>query len=86
MRLTTLLACTASILAASATFAVAGTASAAVSGAAQQANVSDFLAGQLTRLTGRTTVMVHGSASRRPVTPSLPRAWRRRASSSASAS
>jgi serine protease AprX len=56
-----LLACAASVLAASATFAVAGTATAA-GPTAQQANVSDFLAGQLAGLTGRTTVMVHGSS------------------------
>jgi subtilisin family serine protease len=60
-RLKPLLACAASVLAASATFAVGGTASAA-GPAAQQANVSDFLAGQLTGLAGRTTVMVHGTS------------------------
>ncbi|MBD3944245.1 S8 family serine peptidase [Nocardioides ganghwensis] len=59
-RLTPLLACAASVLAASATFAVGGTAAAEPS--TQQANVSDFLAGQLTGLTGRTTVMVHGTS------------------------
>ena len=61
MRLKPLLACAASVLAASATFAVAGTASAA-GGSTQPANVSDFLAGQLTTLTGKTTVLVHGSS------------------------
>ena len=55
------LACTASILAASAAFGAGSTATAAVSGAPQPANVSDFLAGQLTNLTGRTTVLVHGT-------------------------
>lgn len=60
-RLTPLLACAASVLAASATFAVGGTATAA-GPSAQQANVSDFLAGQLAGLTGRTTVMVHGTS------------------------
>ncbi|MCF6376568.1 S8 family serine peptidase [Nocardioides KLBMP 9356] len=63
MRLRTTLACTASILAASAAFTAGGTATAAVQGAAplQQANVSDFLATQLTGLTGKTTVLVHGT-------------------------
>ena len=61
MRLKPLLACTASILAASAALGAGGTATAAVSGAPQPANVSDFLAGQLTSLTGRTTVLVHGT-------------------------
>jgi subtilisin family serine protease len=55
------LACTASILAASAALTTGGTAAAAVQGAATPANVSDFLAGQLTSLTGRTTVLVHGT-------------------------
>ena len=61
MRHKPLLACAASVLAASATFAVGGTASAAdqPSGAA---NVSTYLARQLTTLTGSTTVMVHGSS------------------------
>lgn len=54
-----LLACAASVLAASATVA-AGDPSA--SAAPQQADLSDFLTGQLTGLTGRTTVMVHGSS------------------------
>ncbi|HEV2797897.1 MAG TPA: S8 family serine peptidase [Nocardioides sp.] len=62
MRLTTALACTASILAASAAFGPGGTATAAVTGAPQPANVSDFLAGQLRDLTGRTTVLVHGTS------------------------
>ncbi len=62
MRLTTVLTCTASILAASATFAAAGTADAAVQNAPQPANVSAFLAGQLSGLTGRTTVLVHGTS------------------------
>ena len=57
MRTKTLLACTASVLAASATFGVGATAP-----AADRANVSDFLAGQLSGLTGRTTVMVHGTS------------------------
>ena len=58
MKLKPLLACAASVLAASATFAVAGTAHAAT----QPANLSDFLAGQLSGLTGRTTVLVHGTS------------------------
>ncbi|HEY0643691.1 MAG TPA: S8 family serine peptidase [Nocardioides sp.] len=62
MRLKPLLACAASVLAASATFTAAGTASAAGQAAAQPANVSDFLAGQLATLTGRTTVLVHGTS------------------------
>lgn len=62
MRLKTVLTCTASILAASATFAAAGTADAAVQSAPQPANVSAFLAGQLSGLTGRTTVLVHGTS------------------------
>ena len=62
MRLTTALACTASILAASAAFGAGSTATAAVAGAPQPANVSDFLAGQLSSLTGRTTVLVHGTS------------------------
>jgi serine protease AprX len=62
VRLKPLIACAASVLAASATFTAAGgTASAAVQGV-QQANVSDFLAGQLAGLTGRTTVLVHGTS------------------------
>jgi subtilisin family serine protease len=60
-RLKPLLACAASVLAASATFAVGGTASAA-GPSTQQANVSDFLAGQLGGLTGKTTVMVHATS------------------------
>jgi subtilisin family serine protease len=60
-RLKPLLACAASVLAVSATFAVGGTASAA-GPSTQQANVSDFLAGQLGGLTGKTTVMVHGTS------------------------
>ncbi len=70
MRLTTALACTASILAASAALGTGGTATAAVTGAPQRANVSDHLAGQLSSLTGRTTVLVHGTsitAARRAV-------------------
>jgi serine protease AprX len=61
----TLLACAASVLAASATFGVGATAPAAgqsTAPAAARANVSDFLAGQLSGLTGRTTVMVHGTS------------------------
>jgi subtilisin family serine protease len=61
----TLLACAASVLAASATFGVGATAPAAgqaTAPAADRANVSDFLAGQLSGLTGRTTVMVHGTS------------------------
>ncbi|WP_242497333.1 S8 family serine peptidase [Nocardioides oleivorans] len=61
MNLKPLLACAASVLAASATFAGAGTAQAAPDAAAP-ANLSTFLAQQLTGLTGRTTVMVHGSS------------------------
>lgn len=61
MRLNPLLACTASVLAASATFVVGGTASASGQAAAP-ADVSAFLARQLTSLTGSTTVMVHGSS------------------------
>ena len=65
MRPKTLLACAASVLAASATFGVGATAPAAgqaTAPAADRANVSDFLAGQLSGLTGRTTVMVHGTS------------------------
>ena len=64
MRPKPLLACAASILAASATFVAAGTASAAdpAGSSATPANVSDFLARQLTTLSGRTTVMVHGTS------------------------
>ncbi|SEB55079.1 serine protease AprX [Nocardioides exalbidus] len=61
MNLKPLLACAASVLAASATFAVAGTAQAAPDASAP-ANLSSFLTQQLTGLTGRTTVMVHGSS------------------------
>jgi serine protease AprX len=60
VRLKPLLATAATLIATSATFATAGTAPAA--GVADPANVSDFLAGQLTRLTGSTTVLVHGSS------------------------
>ena len=72
MRLTPALACAASILAASAALGAGGAASATVSGSAvpTPANVSDFLAGQLGSLTGRTTVLVHGTdlaAARRAV-------------------
>ncbi|GAA1451520.1 hypothetical protein GCM10009641_86070 [Mycobacterium cookii] len=64
MRHKPLLACAASVLAASATFAFGGTASAADPAGANtaQADVSDFLARQLTTLSGRTTVMVHGTS------------------------
>ena len=70
MRLKPLLACAASVFVASATFAVGGTASAAGQ-APRPANVSDFLAGQLGDLTGKTSVMVHGTsitAARQAVT------------------
>jgi serine protease AprX len=73
VRLKSLLAGTASVLAVSASLAAGGTATAADPGADQPANVSDFLAGQLSGLTGRTTVMVHGTtldAARRAVTAS----------------
>jgi subtilisin family serine protease len=59
-RLKPLLACAASVLVASTGLAAGGTASAAEPSA--QANVSDFLAGQLGGLTGTTTVMVHGTS------------------------
>ncbi|HEU4337879.1 MAG TPA: S8 family serine peptidase [Nocardioides sp.] len=65
MRPQTLLACAASVLAATATFGVGATAPAAgqaTASAAAPANVSDFLARQLGGLTGRTTVMVHGTS------------------------
>lgn len=65
MRSTTLLACVSSVLAAAATFGVATSAPAAGQAADQatdQANVSDFLAQQLPGLSGRTTVMVHGTS------------------------
>ena len=65
MRPQTLLACAASVLAATATFGVGATAPAAgqaTARAAAPANVSDFLARQLDGLTGRTTVMVHGTS------------------------
>ena len=65
MRSKTLLACAASVLAATTTFGVAASAPAAGQAAgrsAEQANVSDFLAQQLTGLTGKTTVMVHGTS------------------------
>jgi subtilisin family serine protease len=60
----TLLACAASVLAATATFGVGATAPAAgqASAPAEQADVSDFLARQLTGLSGETTVMVHGTS------------------------
>ncbi len=61
----TLLACAASVLAATATFGVAASAPAAGQATGQttdQANVSDFLARQLPGLSGRTTVMVHGTS------------------------
>ena len=54
------LACTASILAATTALGTGGTATAAAPLA--QANVSDFLGGQLSSLTGRTTVLVHGTS------------------------
>lgn len=54
-----LLVCAASILAASATLTAADP---SASAAPQQADLSDFLTGQLAGLTGRTTVMVHGSS------------------------
>jgi subtilisin family serine protease len=66
-RLKPLLACAVSIVAVAATFGAGGTATAA----SQQANLSDFLAGQLSSLTGETTVMVHAtsvSAARQAVT------------------
>ena len=65
MRSKTLLSCAASMLAATATFGVAASAPAAGQAAtqsAQQADVSDFLARQLTGLTGKTSVMVHGTS------------------------
>jgi subtilisin family serine protease len=65
VRSKTLLACAASVLAATTTFGVAASAPAAGQAAgqsAEQANVSDFLAQQLTGLTGKTTVMVHGTS------------------------
>lgn len=71
MRPKPLLAIAASVLAASATFAGGGSATAAAESTPQPANVSDFLAGQLTGLTGKTTVMVHGTtltAARQAVT------------------
>ena len=75
MRPKTLLACATSVLAATATFGVGATAPAAgqptsqatsqaISQAiSQPADVSDFLARQLVGLTGRTTVMVHGTST-----------------------
>ena len=60
MRLKSLLATAASILAVSATLAAGGTASAADQ--AEPANVSSFLAGQLGSLSGSTAVMVHGTS------------------------
>jgi subtilisin family serine protease len=65
-----LLACVASVLAASAAFA-AGPSASAAGQAPQPANVSDFLAAQLAGLTGKTSVMVHGTsitAARQAVT------------------
>ena len=63
MRHKPLLACAASVLAASATFAVGPASAADPAGAnTTRANVSDFLARQLTTLSGRTTVMVHGTS------------------------
>ena len=65
MRPQTLLACAASVLAATATFGVGATAPAAGQATAQapdRADVSDFLARQLDGLTGSTTVMVHGTS------------------------
>ena len=58
MRLKPLLAVAATMLATSATFAVGGAATAAD----EPANLSDYLATQLPGLTGKTTVMVHGSS------------------------
>lgn len=54
-----MLVCAASILAASATLTAADP---SASAAPQQADLSDFLTGQLAGLTGMTTVMVHGSS------------------------
>ncbi|WP_307861583.1 S8 family serine peptidase [Nocardioides xinjiangensis] len=68
MKTNPLLACAASVLVASATFAAGGTASAtsaatsAATSSAQRADLSDFLAEQLPGLTGSTTVMVHGTS------------------------
>ncbi|GAA5109584.1 hypothetical protein GCM10023339_09850 [Alloalcanivorax gelatiniphagus] len=62
MKLKPLLACAASVLAASATLTAAGSADAVTPAGTQQANLSDFLADQLAGLTGRTTVMVHGTS------------------------
>lgn len=66
MRSKLLLALAATTLAASATTAAGGGASAApdraVGAASAPANLSDFLAGQLSRLTGPTAVMVHGTS------------------------
>ncbi|WP_374456044.1 S8 family serine peptidase [Nocardioides sp.] len=61
LRSTPLLALAATALVASATLTTGG-ASAAGQSAAERANVSDFLAGQLAGLTGRTTVLVHGTS------------------------
>lgn len=54
-----LLACAASVLAATATLTAADP---SASAAPQQADLSDFLTDQLTSLSGRTTVMVHGTS------------------------
>jgi subtilisin family serine protease len=65
VRPTPLLACAASVLAATATFGVGTSAQATAQATVQapdRADVSDFLARQLGGLTGRTTVMVHGTS------------------------
>lgn len=62
LRLKPLLAVSAAVLAATATLTTGGGASAAGQAPAERANVSDFLAGQLAGLTGRTSVMVHGTS------------------------
>lgn len=61
-RMKPLLAVSAAVLAATATLTTGGGASAAGQSGPERANVSDFLAGQLSGLTGRTTVMVHGTS------------------------
>ena len=71
LRLKPLLAVSATVLAATATLTTGGGASAAGQAPAERANVSDFLADQLAGLTGRTSVMVHGTsitAARQAVT------------------
>ncbi|MDR7252487.1 serine protease AprX [Nocardioides sp. BE266] len=71
MRLKPLLAVAATALAVTTTLTAAGGSPAAGQAPAPRANVSDFLAGQLSSLTGRTTVLVHGtsiSAARQAVT------------------